>query len=564
MGQAARASPDAGPRGLPAPSLADTGQVEIIGGYRLVRRIGSGRRAEVFLGYADGDAGVRSAAVKVYLAATPLASIDAEIATIGRAFSPHLLRLDDIATAPGGLPALVLGRLRPVTLARLLAARGRIEPGEAVTVIAPLAGAVAELHRVGVAHGRIGQGSVLFDDSGAPVLASFGRAVVVGPAPGAPPASSMPPAELALRPEVIRDVVDLAELARSVLTLTRAAPGRDAVLAWLAGNDPATEPQGFATQLAEAMFDAAPATRILPPGSPASRRDSRGGAVAAGLRPVGPTGVAVPEFAGAPVRVRGRRSRDARPIWRAALHLPDWVEDLWPKAPRPGRAVARLSRWVAPVRRPVWVGAGTVAALLLAALVLVPADGGAAGPEAAADGSAVSGPSAASVDAPEPPRRAGQADGDPDSVAGRDGTEGASAIAGDDPVTAVIALLDLRRRCLDEGSVLCLDGVHQTGSVAWEADSHRVRRGQEGAGQEGVGQVEAGQEGVGQDEAAQEGTTDSPLLPIPADGQGAALVERMGDSALVTLPATAGGATTVSILMIRSDAGWRIRDLFAG
>jgi len=559
-GHLARGFPRCRPTRRPAPPVPDDGVVESIGGYRLVRRIGSGERAEVFLGHVDGAPGGRSAAIKVYRASTPLASIEAEIAAVGRACSRHLVRLDDLATAPDGLPALLLGRLRPVTLARLIAARGRIELGEAVTVIAPLAGAVAELHRVGVSHGRIGPGSVLFDDTGAPVLASFGRAAVVGLAPGSPPAASMAPAGLVPRQQLARDLVDLAALARSVLTHTTSAPGRDAALAWLARTDPTSDPHRFATRLAEVMFEMAPATRILAPGSAGARDDGGRGADAAGIRPAGPAGAASPELAEFGVRPRGRRRRNERPVWLAALHLPDWVEELWPRAPRPRprRALSLLARWLAPVRRPVWVGAATVAALLVAALVLAPMEGGAARPDssprpdasaqseapAASEFTAADATAAPAPDAAAPPGLSAAPGGDHHPEAPGGGGAGASAIAGDDPVPAVRALLDLRRHCLDSESVLCLDGVHQAGSAAWEADSHHVRRSQEGAGQEGAPPVTP--------------------VPDPADGQAAALVERIGNSALVTLPAPAGGAASISVLLIKSDVGWRIRDLFAG
>ncbi len=68
------------------------------------------------------------------------------------------------------------------SLAGLVATRGRISVGEAVTVLTPLAQVLGYLHSEGVAHGDVSPGNVLFTAQGKPMLADFGVARMVGEA----------------------------------------------------------------------------------------------------------------------------------------------------------------------------------------------------------------------------------------------------------------------------------------------------------------------------------------------------------------------------------------------
>lgn len=66
------------------------------------------------------------------------------------------------------------------SLAQLLARRRILSPGELVTVLQPLAGALADLHEQGVVHGDLSPGNVVFRADGMPLLADLGTARVVG------------------------------------------------------------------------------------------------------------------------------------------------------------------------------------------------------------------------------------------------------------------------------------------------------------------------------------------------------------------------------------------------
>lgn len=99
----------------------------------------------------------------------------------------------------------------------------------------------------------------------------------------------------------------------------------------------------------------------------------------------------------------------------------------------------------------------------------------------------------------------------------------------DDVLEATVVLLDLRERCLRELSMLCLDAVDQPGSAALDEDRALISSVQAG------GEIPA-------------------FAILPGDP---VLVERLGDSALVDLPE---GSTPASLLLMSTDAGWRIRD----
>ncbi|MET0806454.1 MAG: protein kinase, partial [Lacisediminihabitans sp.] len=238
--------------------------METVGGYRLVRRLGEGDRAEVWLGHATRHE-ERVAAIKVYRETTPDDQIDIELDALTRADSPHLLRLLDVGTAPDGRPCLILPRLGG-SLARTLGARDTVRVGELVTATAPLIEAVRELRRVGIVHGAIGPATVLLDELGAPVIAGFGYARVVGPS--ADGDARLTPAERDADPGLTRD---LYQLGRMIETLAvRAAdrqglrpPGVDELIAWLTA-PAAREVRGedFLDELGGRLFDLAPAIPI--------------------------------------------------------------------------------------------------------------------------------------------------------------------------------------------------------------------------------------------------------------------------------------------------------------
>ncbi|MDP3208537.1 MAG: hypothetical protein Q8M65_05260, partial [Rhodoglobus sp.] len=127
--------------------------LDTLGGYRLIRKLGEGPRAELFLAHPESDAELtRPTAVKVYRPGVTEQSVIAEAAALSRAAGDHVVTLSDLAMGPTGVPALILDRLPGGSLSRLLRDRAALSVGEAITILAPLALTLDRLHQCGVAH----------------------------------------------------------------------------------------------------------------------------------------------------------------------------------------------------------------------------------------------------------------------------------------------------------------------------------------------------------------------------------------------------------------------------
>ena len=78
----------------------------------------------------------------------------------------------------------MLDHLAGGSLERAVRARGHLSVGESVTVLAPVARALAGLHALGVVHGDVTPANVLLALSGQPFLADLGVARLAGEGPG--------------------------------------------------------------------------------------------------------------------------------------------------------------------------------------------------------------------------------------------------------------------------------------------------------------------------------------------------------------------------------------------
>lgn len=498
----------------------DAGIVDTLGGYRLVRRLGTGIRSDVWL----GSDGAVTAAIKVFHPGASRDRIDAEIEALGRASGRHLMRLEDLAMGPDGIPCLILQRLSQWSLGRILEGC-RPAAGEAVTILAPLSLAVAELHRVGVAHGRIRATSVLFDDAGAPVLASFGDAELFGDMPILPTSFSAPPAIVKANAGVAADVDALASLC--IATLDPQSETRR----WLTTVHD-RDPTSFARELADRLF------RLTDP-LPVCFSDG-------GRGELGVLGSSIPlrmaaVAEGTPHTLTEIDSEPA--VWdlppkvtmmsglTAFMHLPEAmaasINDQvakWAERGPLATAVGRVKNSLKPVRKPVWIMAGAVAVGVVAVVTLLPSNSHHGSRDNATPASSVEPTHGPDLDTPI----------------------SSSALRGDDPLTAASALLLARETCFDERSVLCLDGVDQQGSAAMDADAAHVRLLQEGSGANGGTRLTTRDRHGGEMGA-----------PYPS------IVERLGDSVLLTVTFGEVGTPTssFSLLLIKSNEGWRIRDL---
>ncbi len=514
----------------------------LIGGYRVLRLLGRGSRADVYLGrlpawaapaaattttaFATADAGSGAdldpdafglpaeVALKVFPRDTDPGSIDRELAALSAAVSPHVVRLLDVARLADGPVCLLLGRCDGGSLSALLDERRSIRAGEAVTVLAPVLEGLASMHRAGFTHGGLRLSSVLFDGTGAPVLTGWGHGVGLLDDRGRPPG----PGRLAATPAVVADLRRFAMVADAVLA--RVEGGARLAAALRAETERGSA--DTAERLADALFDFAEPlpVALAPPGGAGPSTSGRSGAVLAAEERQG--------------RTTGRHRS-------VTAGVPDG---------HPRDALARIRAGSRRVRRPVWVAAGlaVAAAVLTAALLLMDA-----APAAESPDGPVSLPASAAASTPAPAAPAPEVTESADAVALQ------AAIAGDDPVAAAAGLLRLRAECIRLRSAACLDGVDQPGSVALSADLAEVERA--GGPHAAVGDGITAGPAPGAPEPS-----GPPGPPGHSEGDPPVLVERMGGTAIVAVPAALLGAAgpdtpTASLLMIRSEAGWRIRDV---
>ncbi len=360
-------------------------------------------------------------------------------------------------------------------LSEVLAVRDSWAAGEAVAVLEPLATTLLTVHDAGTAFGGFGASTVVLADRG-PVVDDLGAAALFPP--------RAPEVALESIPEVRADREALRALAQDLLG--RVAGSRAAAARALAAEVATLEGRDVAAALVRGLRElAAPLTVRLedsvtaPPEQTLAEPIEMPGPTASGPLPM--LVALVERFVGPGLFARGREAIASVTATGAGLGH----------------------------RRRLLLGA--LGAAIATAVVLLTVIPDTAAPQPEGDSGSVDVHSAA-------PSLAEPSAGDAEQV--------------DDPLEAVIHLLNLREDCFRELSVLCLEGVNQSGSAASAADRRALEA------------MRAGGEG---DRAT-------------AAAENPRLVERLGDSVLIEIgPETA----PASLLLMRSEAGWRIRDWVA-
>ncbi|HKC28182.1 MAG TPA: serine/threonine-protein kinase, partial [Jatrophihabitans sp.] len=148
-------------------------------GYVTERKIGRGASAEVWQARAVAS-GARVALKRIPLRDTErLRRAQSEAALLAAFDHPNLIRVH--ALIPDGDAAvLVLDLAEGGSLADLLAARGRLAPGEVITALAPIAAALQYVHGEGVVHGDVSPANILFTAAGVSLLSDVGVARLTG------------------------------------------------------------------------------------------------------------------------------------------------------------------------------------------------------------------------------------------------------------------------------------------------------------------------------------------------------------------------------------------------
>lgn len=544
-------------------------------GYRVHRLIGVGASAAVWSATGPGGADVALKVVSLsaddgargpWALAQRAASVSAlqrEITALTQVDHPRVVALRAVVPREGSV-VLVLDRAAGGSLGALVRARGSLDVGEVIEMVAGLATVLAELHDRGLVHGDVSPGNVLFEADGTAVLADLGLASLVealsrgpvgadpgalGSLDGAPPVLEpaheralgtqgfADPAGLIDRPTMAGDVHGLAAVAW--FALTSSVPGLATHRVPLSLLVPEAPPA-----LVQVLDDAM---------SPVPGQRPTAADLAAAVAASGPSeGVhLVPSAPGAPqaelLTQRLRAAARAAQEEEAATRVPLWRRGRWGVAAVGAVAVVFVSAWALSG----WLladGGPLVGSRSAASAGSEPA--ATAAEEAASEPAVASSPGTPRPTATPPPGEDRTSEGADGSGEEPLGDPALVDPALSDPLVVVSALAGARARAFESGDVSLLGSVDAGGSPAHDVDAEAI-----------TSLVSAG--------ASVESLTFEVLSArvVAADGAaGTARVEtsvmtgghqqRLADGRIVEVPES-GPVTSVLVLRL-TDEGWRI------
>ena len=243
-------------------------------GYVVEALIGSGATGEVWRAR-DGFGGLVAIKRLHRADATTRERLRRDAAVLSSVAGDHVVRVRDVIVADGEA-AVVMDYAAGGDLASVISSRGGLTPPEVVTLVGPLAMALADAHERGLAHGSITPVNIVFTDDGRPMLVEFGLARLVGDRP----------ADAAVA--TADDVHSLCSVGLAALTREKAPPALIAAIEGGAAPDPHDRPKARDLGLAVLRSCAAAPIRLVPPEAPpraqpqaASRTTRRSSLVAA-------------------------------------------------------------------------------------------------------------------------------------------------------------------------------------------------------------------------------------------------------------------------------------------
>lgn len=385
--------------------------------YSVVRRLGSGRHADVVLASRRGsgtddehDDTSNSIVLKRRRENDDISTLN-EAEILERARGDHVVRLIDVGTDETGRLELHLERVVGPSLTHLCTQRGPLTAGECVTVLAPIAATIQRLHAQGITHGGIRADSILFDDRMSPVLVGFGRSEY--------------------HPDASSDEIDER--------LSEDRSGFRQLAEWLLAQNPSCH--GVADQVHDLEGETVlkETSRLL---------FEMATPTAVSLHPA-PLGQTTPSrlIIGEPPAIETPRDWAwllPEPIVSRVQAEAERAAALWSVVRRACRTVT-LRWWVVGA---LGVGAGVVAlSLTLSGEGTSPTH---------------------TVEEVPPPVSSPSSTGDSSRVPAVDPSH--ASVLGDDPIAALIVLAEARTECLRELSTLCLDDVDHIGSSALRMD----------------------------------------------------------------------------------------------
>lgn len=525
-------SREEGPSGELVPD-ADPGGGRLAG-YRLIRQVATGERADLFLaaaevpveaadtgphrlGEAESDppAGPPLVILRVSRADASDDAVALEIEAMSTDATGTLPALYDVAGLDDGRCVLAVERIGGGALSRLLAAR-TLTPGESVTVLAPIVVAVADLAGRGYVHTRLAVSDVLIDDSGRPRLVGLGAL------------RRLPARSHADRTILLREAHSaLADLISEVATAVRPAGVLDGVIEVIHERLAARPFRPCEAEVERRLFEIALPEPI---GGVDARPRASGRLPARAVAPSPLPGHDEGEpMEASPRRVAGEFSRTLLGLAQMPAELVRLrsADDLEPA----GGIGDRLRELVARRRRSLTVGGLVGGGALVLLLTLVPPATAGDAPEAAT-ADAAPGVDSGDVDPSDPPAPNPDASAPPEG--GALDTAPPIEPVSLDPVAAAGALLERRAECFRTLDLACLDDVVQPGSAAETEDRAALVAARDGA-------------------APPE---------IEFDHSAITVTTEMGGAVLVSAPRSATGREPASLLMVRGEAGWRLREFF--
>ena len=172
---------DSAPQPAADPELHASALPRVLGSYRLVRLLGEGSSGRVYL--AERIHFAQRVAVKCFYSGFVAAGAGADAARerdlLTQLDHPHIVRLIDHDTAPGGAPYLVMEYVDGLPLDRF-ADTNRLTLTGRVKLLLPVLEAVEYAHRHLVVHGDLKPANVLVGPEGEAKLLDFGSAAAAG------------------------------------------------------------------------------------------------------------------------------------------------------------------------------------------------------------------------------------------------------------------------------------------------------------------------------------------------------------------------------------------------
>lgn len=197
-----------------------------VGEYEATELIGTGGSAQVWRGRRSSTGA--AVAIKIFPPGR-LPAVRREAALAAAVDHPHVVAVLDVV-ADTERAALITEYADGGDLATLLDRRGTLSQGETLTVLLPLAAALATAHERHIVHGDVSTRNVLFDRAGRPLLADLGAgraSAELGLEVSATAPDTAPELARGGPPTAATDMFSLGSIALACLTGLHAWPADD-------------------------------------------------------------------------------------------------------------------------------------------------------------------------------------------------------------------------------------------------------------------------------------------------------------------------------------------------